>query len=213
MTSTFMLSLSDTCGTRPLAEGGRDRRGRSAFRSPTRWSSRGSSPIGLDRSSRQLATRRMTQVPGGAQNFLEWLIEGALRPAREHHRPAPGRADVLVLRHHLHLHPRRELDRPHARRRHDRLGPPDAREGFIDRPAALARRQCRSQPDAGDGADLLRAAGSSGRCRKSACAASLTELFAPKGETTGRHEAADGRRVLRRRTASRSSRSSSGPSR
>ena len=24
----------------------------------------------------QLATRRMTEVPGGAQNFLEWLIEG-----------------------------------------------------------------------------------------------------------------------------------------
>ena len=23
----------------------------------------------------QLATRRMTQVPGGAQNFLEWLVE------------------------------------------------------------------------------------------------------------------------------------------
>ena len=24
----------------------------------------------------QMATRRMTQVPGGAQNFFEWLIEG-----------------------------------------------------------------------------------------------------------------------------------------
>ena len=24
----------------------------------------------------QVATRKMTQVPGGAQNFLEWLVEG-----------------------------------------------------------------------------------------------------------------------------------------
>ena len=24
----------------------------------------------------QLATRRMSQIPGGAQNFLEWLVEG-----------------------------------------------------------------------------------------------------------------------------------------
>ena len=34
----------------------------------------------------RLATRQMTEVPGGAQNLLEWLVEVALRPAREHHR-------------------------------------------------------------------------------------------------------------------------------
>ena len=54
----------------------------------------------------------MTQVPGGAQNLFEWIGRKRLRPAREHHRPAPRPEDVLVLRHHLHLHPRGQLDRP-----------------------------------------------------------------------------------------------------
>ena len=38
-----------------------------------------------------------------------------LQPARKHHRRAPRRADVLVLRHDLHLHPRRQLGRAASR--------------------------------------------------------------------------------------------------
>ena len=49
----------------------------------------------------------------------------ALRAARWHPRPAPGRADVLVLCDHLHLHSRRQLGRSPPRRRHDRMGPSD----------------------------------------------------------------------------------------
>ena len=32
----------------------------------------------------QMATRQMTQVPGGAQNFLEWMVESLYRLSREH---------------------------------------------------------------------------------------------------------------------------------
>ena len=71
----------------------------------------------------QLATRRMTAGSGRRPELSRMAGRKPLRPAREHHRPAPGRADVLVLRHHLHLHPRRQLDRPDSRRRHHRLGP------------------------------------------------------------------------------------------
>ena len=59
----------------------------------------------------QVATRNMKQVPDGAQNFLEWLVEslyGFLEGILGPHLVA---ADVLVLRHDLHLHPRRELGR------------------------------------------------------------------------------------------------------
>ena len=48
----------------------------------------------------------MKQVPGGAQNFWEWLVESLYDFLEGHHWPAPGQADVLVLRHHLHLHSR-----------------------------------------------------------------------------------------------------------
>ena len=129
----------------------------------------------------QIATRRMTQVPGGAQNFLEWLVESLYSLLESIIGRAPGRADVLVLRHDLHLHPRRQLGRAASRRRHHRLGPPDGRR-LRRRAAALPRRQRRSQPDAGDGAGVLRLldrVGAAGSRR----ARHRHELFAPKGET------------------------------
>ena len=46
----------------------------------------------------QLATRQMTQVPGGAQNFLEWIVESLYGLLESIIGRAPGRADVLVLR-------------------------------------------------------------------------------------------------------------------
>ena len=133
----------------------------------------------------QMATRRMTQVPGGAQNFLEWLVESSLRPAREHHRPAPGRAHVLVLCHHLHLHPGRQLVRSDSRRRHDRLG-------------ASHRRRASSSSNrsfAGANADLNMTLAMSlvffalldraGRSRKWESAVWPTSCSAPKGDTAG----------------------------
>ncbi len=72
----------------------------------------------------QLATRRMTRSPR-ARRTSGVARRKPVRAAREHHRPAPGRADVLVLRDDLHLHSRRQLDRPGSRRRHDRVGTPD----------------------------------------------------------------------------------------
>ena len=156
----------------------------------------------------QLATRRMTQVPGGAQNFLEWLVEGLY-----------GLLESIIGRHLVErtfwffatififilaanwvgLIPGvgtigwgHQTD---ARLRH--------------RAAAVPRRQRRSQHDAGDGAGVLRlldrlgAAGS--RRRRHAQGAVRAE-----GRDHRRCWAADDRRVLRRRAAWRSSRSCSG---
>ena len=78
-----------------------------------------------------------------------------LRAAREHDRPPPRRTDLLVLRHGLHLHPRRELDQPLPGRRHDRLGS-GHRARLRRAAAALPRRERGSQPDAGDGPGVLR---------------------------------------------------------
>ena len=103
----------------------------------------------------QIATRRMAQVPGGAQNFLEWLIESLYNLLESIIGPHLVQTDVLVLRHDLHLHPRRQLGRAASRSWHHRLGPPDGGR-LRRRSTALSRRQRRSQPDAGDGARLLR---------------------------------------------------------
>ena len=97
----------------------------------------------------------MTDVPGRRQNFVEWVVAEPVRVPREHHRAAAGQTHVLVLRHDLHLHPRQQLDRPAARRRHDRLGIAD-RARLHGRPAAVSRRQRRSEHDAGDVAGVLR---------------------------------------------------------
>ena len=40
----------------------------------------------------------MKQVPDGAQNFLEWLVEGLYEFLEGIIGRAPGRADLLVLR-------------------------------------------------------------------------------------------------------------------
>ena len=121
-------------------------------------------------------SRRRAELPGVDRR-------GALRVAREHHRPPPGRQDVLVLRNGLHLHPRGQLDQPPARRGHDRLGPRDR--------ARLRRHQPFFR---GANADLnltlamalvffalwiywaIQEVGVGGMAK---------ELFAPKGETTG----------------------------
>ena len=86
----------------------------------------------------QLATRNMKQVPDGAQNFLEWLIEGLYGFLEGIIGPTSDPADVLVLRERLHLHPRRELGRPDSRRRLDGLGTSDGRRVSVSRSRSSA---------------------------------------------------------------------------
>ena len=133
----------------------------------------------------QVATRNMKQVPDGRAELPGVAGRGALRLSGRDHRPPPGEADVLVLRHDLHLHPRLELGRPDSGGGHDRLGTSRAPHGFkIDQP--LLR---------GANADLnltlamamvffalLDLLGASAR---SGCGGWLHELFGAKGETTG----------------------------
>ena len=114
-----------TSGTRPVAEGRRDRQ---ALRLPDHEfhgrdvdRRRGPHRVRPARdATHDAGSGRRAELPGMAGGE-------PLRPAREHHRPAPGRADVLVLCHHLHLHSRRQLGRPDSGRRHDRLGASDRR--------------------------------------------------------------------------------------
>ena len=78
-----------------------------------------------------------------------------LRAAREHHGPHLVQRTFWFFATHLHLHPRRQLGRPHSRRRHHRVGTSDVAR-LRDRSAVLPRRQRRPQHDAGDGAGVLR---------------------------------------------------------
>ena len=103
----------------------------------------------------QVATRDMKQVPGGAQNFLEWLVEGLYNFLEKHHRPAPGQADVLVFCHGFHFHSFRQLGGPHSRGRHDRVGTSD-RPRFRRRSTLVSRGECRSQHDTRHGPRFLR---------------------------------------------------------
>ena len=169
-------------GTRPPADGGGDR-------AAVRLSDHELHGRHLDRGggSHRLRTACDAEDDAGAGGRTE--LSGvdrreSLRAARKHHRPAPGRADVLVLRDDLHLHSRHQLGRPRARRRHHRVGPPD-RRGLQDRSAALSRRQRRPQHDARDGADVLRALDLSGRCRKSAFAGWPRSSLRPRGKRRG----------------------------
>ena len=73
----------------------------------------------------QFATRNMKQVPSGAQNFLEWLVEALYQFHGGNHRPAFGGANVLVFCDYFHLYSLRQLGRPYSRRWLDRLGASD----------------------------------------------------------------------------------------
>ena len=140
-------------GTRPFAE----RRGdRPAVR-----------PADHQLDGRDLDRRRGPHClcPGGHPGHEEnpdWRAEfrrvargESLQLSRGHHRLAPGRADLLAVCDHLHLHPRRQLAEPVSRDRLDGMGPPDA-GGLPARGALLPRRQRRRQSHPGDGARLLR---------------------------------------------------------
>ncbi len=63
----------------------------------------------------QLATRHMKQVPEGAQNFLEWLVESLYGFLEGLLGARAGEKDLLVLRQRVHLHPRVQLGRPRSR--------------------------------------------------------------------------------------------------
>ena len=112
-------------GAWPLAEGRRDRAAVRLSRSPTRWSSPGSSRSLLIVFA-QIATRSMSDVPDGAAELPRVAGRGSLRASS---RASSGahlvKRTFWFFAIDLHLHPRRELDRPDPRRRHDRLGPPD----------------------------------------------------------------------------------------
>ena len=131
----------------------------------------------------RVATRDMKGVPGGAQNFLEWLVGGLYDFLESIIGPHLVKRTFWFLCHSFHFHSFGQLGRPHSRGRHDRVGTSDPQR-FRGRSTVVPRGQRRSQPDARYGARLLRlldclgAAGSGpGRISK--------ELFAPKGESTG----------------------------
>ena len=132
----------------------------------------------------QLATRRLTDVPGGAQNFLEWLIEGLY-----------GLLESVIGRHLVErtfwffatvflfilaanwfglLPGVGTIGWGHQTRRR-----------LPGRASALPRRQRRPQPDARDGAGVLRVLDRVGAARGGSAGGVAHELFAPKGETTG----------------------------
>ena len=53
----------------------------------------------------QIATRKVQEVPEGAQNFWEWLVEGLYNFLENIIGHELGAEDLLVFRHHFHLHP------------------------------------------------------------------------------------------------------------
>ncbi len=73
----------------------------------------------------RVATRRMNEVPDGAQNLLEWLIESLYKFLEGIIGPHLVERTFWFFAHDLHLHPGGELVRSDPRRRVDRLGPSD----------------------------------------------------------------------------------------
>ena len=146
----------------------------------------------------QVATRKMTAVPGGAQNFLEWLVQSVyefLESIIGSHlvkRTFWFFATVFIFilaANWISLLPGvgtivGTSDRPRLR----------------DRTTALPRRQRRSEPDARDVAGVLRVVDLLGHSRGRALR-TAHELFAPKGETTGALKGIDDLRVPGRRPA------------
>ena len=124
------------------------------------------------------------QVPGGAQNLLEWLVEslyGLLESIIGPHlvrRTFWFFATIFIFilaANWVGLVPGvGTIGWGHQ-----------TAHGFVDRAAAAPRRQRRPQHDAGDGAGVLRLLDRLGASGSRRAAASLKELFAPKGETTG----------------------------
>ena len=53
----------------------------------------------------QIATRNIKQVPEGAQNFWEWLVESLYSFLEDIIGARSGEEDVLVFRHDFHFHP------------------------------------------------------------------------------------------------------------
>ena len=103
----------------------------------------------------QVATRNMKHVPGGAQNLLEWLVEGLYDFLEGIIGPHLVKRTFWFFATIFIFILVRQLGRPHSRGRHDRVGTPD-RPRFRDRPTVVPRGQRRSQPDAGHGPGLLR---------------------------------------------------------
>ena len=103
----------------------------------------------------QVATRKMTQVPGGAQNLLEWLVEGIYGLLESMIGPHLvkrtfwffGTIFIFILAANwFGLIPGvGTIGWGHQ-----------TAHGFVVERAALPRRERRSQPDAGDGAGVLR---------------------------------------------------------
>ena len=132
----------------------------------------------------QVATRRMTQVPGGAQNFLEWLIESlynlleSIIGAHLVERTFWFFATIFIFilaANWVGLVPGVGT-----------IGWGHQTRGRLhDRAAALPRGQRRSQPDAGDGARLLRVLDRLGAAGSRACAASPRSCSRPRARRPG----------------------------
>ena len=121
---------------------------------------------------------------------------GALRVAREHHRPPPGRQDVLVLRD--------RSSSSSSRRTGSASCPASARSVGATRPSTASSSTSRSSA-APTPISISRwrwrwcssRAGSCWAIQEVGVGGMAKELFAPKGDTTGAAQGADDRGVLR----------------
>jgi len=87
----------------------------------------------------RVATRNMKRVPGGAQNLLEWLVEGLYAFLQNIIGRHLVKRTFLVFCHGVHLHSCRQLGGPHSGRQHDRMGHPTADGFVVDQPLFRGR--------------------------------------------------------------------------
>ncbi len=115
----------------------------------------------------RVATRDMKHVPGGAQNLLEWLVEGLYGFLESIIGPHLVKRTFWFFATIFIFILSGKLVRPDSRGRHDRVGTSDLAR-FRDRSTAVSRGECRSEPDVRHGLVFLRLLDRLGACGKSA---------------------------------------------
>ena len=127
----------------------------------------------------------MKEVPAGAQNFWEWLVESLYDFLEGIIGSDAGEENVLVLCDDFHLHPVHELVRVDSRRRHDRLGRQISGARIRSDAAAAARRQCGPEHDVRHGDAILLLSGLIWALQANGVKGIYLHIFGPKGDTTG----------------------------
>ena len=134
----------------------------------------------------QLATRKIKPIPDGPSEFLGMARGKSLQFSRRMIGRSVGPKNLLVLRHHLHLHSFLELVRAASRRRHDWVGPSRSSDnGFQVDPPVASWRECGSEPHLCHGLRLLRLLDRLGHSGQWVSADSFMHLFGPEGRHQG----------------------------